>query len=133
MNKLQEATVANHMELAAGYQGLTIWRNNSGACLDETGRLIRFGLGNISEKFNKEIKSSDFIGITPLLIEPYMFGQIVGVFTALETKPSDWKFRLKDERAVAQKKFHDIVKASGGYAGFVTCNDDMMRIIGRGH
>ena len=111
------------------------FRNNSGAItyLDEYGnkRHVRFGLGNDSEKINKEIKSSDLIGVTPVLITPDMYGQILGVFTALECKPSNWKFNPKDERDVAQLKFHDIVRESGGYAGFVNDPAQINSIIKR--
>ena len=36
-----------------------------------------------------------------------------------------------DKRALAQAKFHDIVRAACGYAGFVTDPADIPRIIGR--
>jgi hypothetical protein len=121
-----------------------MWRNNSGASTDETGRLIRYGLGNDSAQLNAEIKSSDLIGITPTLIEPHMVGYWLGVFTAYEVKPSGWKmpvpmegreFRDQPEatkRALAQAKFHDIVRAACGYAGFVTDPSDIYGIIRRG-
>ena len=113
-----ETAVQNQTRRDHAYIG-PIWRNNSGACYDDTGRMIRYGLGNDSAQINREIKSSDLIGITPVLITPAMYGQILGVFTAYECKPSDWKFRPSDDRARAQLKFHDIVRNAGGYAGFV--------------
>lgn len=131
-----EAAVQQHVRLAFADIG-PMWRNNSGACTDQTGRLIRYGLGNDSAQLNKEIKSSDLIGITPTLIQPHMVGYWLGVFTALEVKPSGWTFPAptnKEEhaRASAQAKFHDIVRQSCGYAGFVTDPADIARIIGRG-
>lgn len=107
------------------------FRNNSGACTDETGRLIRYGLGNDSAQLNKQIKSSDLICVVPTRIEPYMVGYHLGVFTALEVKPSGWKLRPSDERGHAQAKFHQIVRDACGFAGFVTDPTDVMRIIGR--
>ncbi len=119
-----------HCQLTNGVN----WRNNSGACTDETGRLIRYGLGNDSAQLNAEIKSSDLIGITP--VQAYVEGigwTVLGVFTALEIKPSGWSLRPGDKRGLAQAKFHDIVKANGGFAGFVTDPEtDIRRIIGRG-
>lgn len=110
--------------------GCQVWRNNSGACTDETGRLIRYGLGNDSAKLNDEIKSSDLIGIKPTLILPHMVGYYLGVFTALEIKPSGWTLRPGDKRGHAQAKFHDIVRQACGYAGFVTNPEiDIPRII----
>lgn len=120
-----------------------MWRNNSGACTDATGRLVRYGLGNDSAQINKVMKSSDLIGITPTLITPEMVGYYLGVFTAMETKPSNWKMptpiagrKFEDQpeatkRAIAQAHFHDIVRANCGYAGFVTDPRDIYGIIRR--
>ena len=85
-----------------------MWRNNVGACTDDTGRLIRYGLGNDSAQLNAVIKSSDLIGITPVAAFLASTGrwERLGVFTALEIKASDWRFSERDERATAQRKFH---------------------------
>lgn len=110
-----------------------IWRNNQGACMDETGRLIRYGLGHEYKMKDDDPRSSDLIGITPTLIQPHMVGYWLGVFTAYEIKPSGWHQVPSDKRAIGQAKFHDIVRASCGYAGFVTDPAvDIPRIIGRG-
>lgn len=110
-----------------------MWRNNVGAAEDKTGRQIRYGLGNDSAQLNREIKSSDLVGITPVTCYLASVGGWVtlGVFTALEVKASDWKFSPNDERAVAQAKFHDIVRAAGGFAGFVVDPLDIHGIIRR--
>jgi hypothetical protein len=109
-----------------------IWRNNSGAYQDERGNMIRYGLANESKQENDRIKSSDLIGITPVLITPTMVGMTLGVFTAYECKPEGWKLRLSDSRGLAQQQFHDIVRQVGGFAGFVSDPRDIYRIIGRG-
>lgn len=139
-----ESTVQKHTRLLHAQLGGQNWRNNSGAFKDDTGRVIRFGLGNDSKALNEEIKSSDIIGITPTLIQPHMVGYYLGVFTALEIKDPNWKMptpiagrALKDQpeatkRALAQAKYHDIVRAACGFAGFVTNPNDLYRIIGRG-
>lgn len=123
-----EELVSNHAELFAADYGC-YYRNNSGALKDEQGRLIRFGLGNTSAAFNAKIKSSDFIGFTPIIITPEWLGCRVAVFTAFEMKKEAWRFSPKDEHAVAQKAFHDIVLSHGGFAGFVQSNDDILRVI----
>lgn len=128
---MKETPVAQRMQLEAAQLDILTMRNNVGACQDQTGRLIRYGLMNESAKQNKEIKSSDYIGIVPTLIQPHMVGYWLGVFGAFETKASDWVFSQADERAVAQKRFHDIVRRYGGYAGFVTGPGDVARICRR--
>ncbi len=122
---IQQQTQLEHAKIGP------IFRNNSGACQDQTGRMVRYGLGHVSAKQVKEWASSDLIGITPTLITPEMVGYHLGVFTAFEIKPTGWTMRPSDDRAKAQAKFHDIVKAACGYAGFVSDPSDIYRIIGR--
>ncbi len=125
---IQQHTRILHCQATQGQ----IWRNNSGACTDETGRLIRYGLGNDSAQLNAQIKSSDLIGITPTLITPAMVGYSLGVFTAYEIKPSGWTLRPSDARGLAQQRFHAIVREACGFAGFVTDPNDIYGIINRG-
>lgn len=128
-----ESAVQAQTRIAMARMGAHCWRNNSGACTDDTGRLIRYGLGNDSAQLNKIIKSSDLIGIVPVQAYTHAFGwTTLGVFTALEIKPSGWHMTPGDERARAQAKFHDIVREVGGFAGFVTDPNDVQRIISRG-
>lgn len=127
---LSEATIQNQTRRDFSYIGPN-WRNNVGVLQDINGRPVRFGLGNDSAKLNKEIKSSDLIAITPVVITPAHVGQTLGVFTAMETKKSDWIFSWKDERAVAQWRFHEIVRQHGGYAGFINDPRQIPYIIGR--
>lgn len=126
---MKETASASHVRLAAAQLGVELWRNNVGVLRDENGRPVRYGLCNETAALNKEIKSSDYIGITPVLITPDMVGQVVGVFTAVETKTSGWHLTPGDDRGLAQQKFHDIVKKSGGFAGFATCVEDFRRIV----
>lgn len=130
---MDESTVQNltrheHCQATHGQ----IWRNNSGAYKDEFGRMVRYGLANESAAENERIKSSDLIGITPVLITPAMVGYSLGVFTAYEVKPSGWHLTPGDKRGLAQQQFHDIVRAACGFAGFVTDPRDIYGIIGRG-
>jgi len=96
-----------------------IWplRNNSGAMVDETGRQVRFGLGNVSKKFNEVMKSSDYVGVEPVVITQDMVGKIIGRFWAREYKPEGWVY-TGTEREVAQKNFIDKVNSLGGNAAF---------------
>ncbi len=128
-----ETVIQQQTRLECARNDLLIWRNNVGACLDNTGRMIRYGLGNDSAQLNAVIKSSDLIGITPVTAFLTSTGrwERLGVFTALEIKASGWRQQPSDERAIAQAKFHAIVREAGGFAGFVTVPGDIHSIIRR--
>lgn len=126
-----EAVVQQQARLIMARLGAQCWRNNSGACTDDTGRLIRYGLGNDSAQVNAVIKSSDLIGIVPVQIQPHMVGYYLGVFTALEVKKPGWHLTPGDKRGQAQARFHQIVRDACGFAGFVSDPSDVYRIIGR--
>jgi hypothetical protein len=104
--------------LEAAKYGIVLMRNNSGALKDVTGRLVRYGLGNVSSKQN--LKSSDLIGIIP----PH--GRII----AVEVKRSDWKPSLTDKREQGQRNFLEFVKSKGGVAGFCKSIDDFKNLLG---
>jgi len=124
-----EAVVQQQVRLAMARLGGQVWRNNSGACTDDTGRLVRYGLGNDSAALNAAIKSSDLIGCTPVTIQAHHVGRTVGVFTALEVKRPGWHLTPGDKRGQAQKRFLDIVVGVGGMAGFVTDPADLANIL----
>ncbi len=124
-----ESPVQNHTRLNIANAGGVVWRNNVGVLRDETGRTVRFGLCNDSKALNQSIKSSDLIGIMPVLIQPHHVGQTAGIFTALECKHPGWHLTPSDERAHAQAKYHKIVRDLGGFAGFVTSEVDMWEIL----
>lgn len=128
---MRESATASHIRLDAAQQGIDLWRNNTGAYQDDTGRWVRYGLCNDSKKQNDRVKSSDYVGQTPTLITQEMVGQVLGIFTAVETKPSGWRLLPSDKRGFAQKAFHDIVLIGGGYAGFASTVADFRRIIKR--
>jgi len=119
-----EAQAQQAIRLAAPKHGVTLWRNNSGATQDETGRQIRFGLGNDSAKVNKLIKSHDLIGITPVVITLDMVGQTVGVFTSVEVKRPGWVY-TGTEREQAQKRWGDLINKLGGKACFACGPDEV--------
>lgn len=115
-----EARSQSLIRIEAPKRGVRLWRNNSGAMQDETGRLVRFGLGHESDKLNKVFKSSDLIGITPVQFGGYTFG----VFTAIECKPLGWK-GVRSDHEKAQHNFLTTVRACGGIATFATSVGDV--------
>lgn len=141
---MKESAVESHIRYDAASINIDLWRNNVGVAwfgdvteLDDGSihirnpRPVRYGLCNESKKQNQRTKSSDWIGITPELITFEHVGKILGVFTAIETKPSNWKLNMNDKHCLAQKKFHDIVLKAGGYAGFATSVEDFRKIVKR--
>lgn len=114
-----EAGVQSRIVLAAADHGVLLMRNNVGAMQDETGRVVRFGLANVSKTMNKKVKSSDLIGITPVIVTPEMMGYKLGVFTAIEVKAPGWTWK-GDDHELAQRKFGEIVMSYGGHFYFST-------------
>jgi len=123
---MRETSISQRIQLEAGAQGATLLRNNNGACFDQTGRLIRYGLGHVKE--GQELRSSDLIGWTPIVITPAMVGRVVAVFTAVEVKAEGWK-APGDEREFAQAKFGDLVNKSGGLFTFATSAKNVRDLI----
>lgn len=117
------------VRLAAAPLNMRLLRNNRGALTDQTGRLIRFGLGHESSK-DKDFLSSDLIGATVVEITPEMVGKKVAILTAVEVKPKGFKIRQfkPGTREDGQLKFLQWVVSMGGFAGFATCADDLKLI-----
>ena len=127
-----EQVAQDDVELAAPSCNSRLLRNNNGACVTEDGRQLRFGLGNISKRVNKNSKSSDLIGITVVEITPEMVGKKIGVFTAIEVKPVGFKVKEKyreNSREWAQENFCSFVRSLGGFSGFATSGEDLKHII----
>jgi hypothetical protein len=114
-----EAAVQTDIRLEASRRGARLWRNNVGALPGPSGIPVRYGLANESKRMNEAIKSSDLIGITPVVITQEMVGRTLGVFTSYEVKQEGWKF-TGSKREVAQAAWIRLVKAFGGYARFVS-------------
>jgi hypothetical protein len=114
-----ETGVQKRERLRAAHAGGILWRNNVGVLTNDRGTPVRYGLANDSKAMNKKIKSSDLIGITPIVVTPAMVGTRVGIFTAKETKAPGWHY-TGTEREQAQCKYLDIVIAAGGIGGFVS-------------
>lgn len=112
-----EAAIMQQARLDATKSGGRLWRNNVGAVRTDTGSFIRFGLCNSSAKLNAKIKSSDLIGIRPVVIATKDVGATVGQFMAIECKKSQWGY-TGTTNEVAQLKFIMLVQSLGGYARF---------------
>lgn len=114
---MSESEIQQRIQIEAAKIGCVLMRNNSGAMRDETGRVVRYGLGNTSPK--QETKSSDLIGITMVTITPEMVGRTIGVFTAIEVKKEEWNARKKlDAHEKYQANFLTWIRMKGGIAGF---------------
>jgi len=124
-----EAAVQQHIRTQIALTGVELWRQNVGACTDANGRVIRYGILNDSKHLNQRFKSSDLVGIRPILITADMVGQVVGVFAAIECKASNWTYRPNDEHTQAQQRFIDLVRAAGGFAGFARSVDEARIIL----
>jgi len=147
-----EAEVQAEIRAEAGRLGILLWRNNVGACTDDTGRTIRYGLGNDSAQLQRRLKSSDLIGVYHcdwcVKFGPDAFAHSCsgGTFLAVECKHEGWKFpaewrdrvatninalALSDDqrRTWAQWNFIHAVRSAGGLAGFALSVDDFRRIL----
>ena len=117
-----EAAVQAHVRLGVADLGWLMYRNNNGACVDQDGRHIRYGLANGSKRLNDVFKSSDLIGLRPVLIGQEHVGTTIGQFVALECKRRDWepgKSSGKDrKRELAQLNFIIRISSLGGLARF---------------
>jgi len=114
-----ESRVQSELRLITQQLNAPLWRNNNGACKDDTGRLIRYGLGHDSKALSEVWKSSDLIGITPITITARHVGYQIGVFTAVEVKKPGWK-KPSNAHERAQEAFLASVKSFGGLAMFAT-------------
>ena len=112
-----EAAVQNEIRLEASKAGLRLWRNNVGAIKDERGVPVRYGLCNDNAQLNASLKSSDLIGIRPVLIQPHHVGTVIGQFVAREVKAPTWRYTAT-AREMAQLRFLELVTSLGGDACF---------------
>ena len=126
------------VRLEASRRNARVFRNNNGVAVDNRGNHVRYGFCNESKQINQIIKSSDLIGITPVVITPDMVGQKFGRFTAIEVKKSSWKYsgdmpcickpgkpQCIHCHEKAQKAFIDMINNQGGHAQFATDPGDL--------
>lgn len=129
MTQQSESRVQSLVRLAASKYGHKLLRNNSGAYSDDTGRVIRYGLGNDSKQLNDVYKSPDLIGWTSVTITPEMVGRHVAIVTGAECKGSDFKGKPRNKREEAQENFLADIRKAGGIAGFVASEEDYYTLI----
>ena len=94
---------------------MRLWRNNTGALVDQQGRLVRFGLCK---------GSSDLIGLRVLEITPELVGQRLAQFVALEVKTAQGV--LSQE----QRAFLRLVKDLGGVAAVCRSVEEAEQLLG---
>lgn len=108
-----EARVQDEARLLASKMGWRLFRNNVGVLKDERGVPVRYGIANDSPAMNKRIKSSDLIGIRPVVITHNMVGSTIGQFVAREVKKAGWKYK-GTEHEQAQLAFGTLIIGLGG-------------------
>jgi len=113
-----EARVQSEIRLEAAGKGYRLWRNNNGAMTDDTGRMVRYGLGHESKALSEAIKSSDLIGWKATLVTPAMVGQTIARFVSVETKAPGWHLTPGDKRGQAQARWLAMVNEAGGFGIF---------------
>ena len=108
-----ELAVQNAIRLEHGAGPARLWRNNTGALKDATGRLVRYGLCP---------GSSDLIGLRQVTITPDMVGQRLAVFAAVEVKD---RGRPTEQQAA----FLNLIQQAGGLAGVARSVADALSIL----
>ena len=108
-----ELAIQNAIRLEHGSGPARLWRNNTGALTDQTGRLVRYGLCQ---------GSSDLIGLRSVTITPDMVGQTIGVFVAIEVKDQG---RLTPQ----QQAVIAMVQQAGGLAGVARSPEEARSIL----
>ena len=96
-----EHEIQQRIRLACGRGTVRLWRNNTGALVDQQGRFVRFGLCK---------GSSDLIGLRSLEVTPEMVGQRLAQFVALEVKTESGTVSPE------QRAFLQLVQQLGGVA-----------------
>jgi hypothetical protein len=91
-----EHEIQQRIRLACGHGPVRLWRNNTGALVDQQGRFVRFGLCK---------GSSDLIGLRSLEITPELVGQRIAQFVALEIK-TDCGIASPEQQAFLQLVQH---------------------------
>ena len=101
-----ESNIQRDIMMALSNAGCIVWRNNTGALRDATGRLVRYGLCK---------GSSDIIGICP-----------DGKFLCVEVKSAKGRSTPDQERFIAA------VRSKGGRAGVARSVEDALEIACQG-
>jgi hypothetical protein len=113
MARSDEQRIQNDIRLALGSGLSRLWRNNTGALKDATGRLVRYGLCQ---------GSSDLIGLRTVTITPDMVGQQLAQFVAIEVKD-------RSRPTAEQQAFIAMVLQAGGLAGIARSVEEARAIL----
>lgn len=108
-----EKSVQDEARLLASKMGWRLFRNNKGALPDKRGVPVRFGLCNDTKKMGETLRSSDLIGVCPVLITPEMVGTTIGQFVAIEVKERQWHY-TGTEHEQGQLRFGELIIGLGG-------------------
>lgn len=108
-----ELAIQNAIRLEHGAGPARLWRNNTGALKDTSGRLVRYGLCP---------GSSDLIGLRTRIITEADLGHRFAQFVAIEVKD---RGRLTPE----QERFITMVQQAGGLAGVARSPDEARFIL----
>ena len=111
-----EHEIQQRIRLTCGHGRVRLWRNNTGALVDQQGRFVRFGLCK---------GSSDLIGLRSLEITPALVGQRIAQFVALEIKTGSGTVSPE------QRAFLQLVQQLGGLGGVCRSVEDAKQLLGR--
>lgn len=114
-SSLCEHEIQQRIRLACGRGPVRLWRNNTGALVDQQGRFVRFGLCK---------GSSDLIGLRSLEITPEMVGQRLAQFVALEVKTASGVVSPE------QRAFLRVVQELGGVAAVCRSVEEAEQLLG---
>ena len=114
-SSLCEHEIQQRIRLACGRGAVRLWRNNTGALVDQQGRFVRFGLCK---------GSSDLIGLRSLEITPELVGQRLARFVALEVK-TDQGVLSREQRA-----FLRLVQQLGGVGAVCRSVEEAEQLLG---
>ena len=110
-----ELEIQQRIRLACGRGMVRLWRNNTGALVDQQGRYVRFGLCK---------GSSDLIGLRALEITPELVGQRLAQFVALEIKTAQGVL------SPVQRAFLRLVQELGGVAAVCRSVEEAEQLLG---
>jgi hypothetical protein len=110
-----EHEIQQRIRLACGRGAVRLWRNNTGALVDQQGRFVRFGLCK---------GSSDLIGLRSLEITTELVGLRLAQFVALEIKTAQSVLRPE------QQAFLRLVQQLGGVAAVCRSVEEAEQLLG---
>jgi hypothetical protein len=113
MARSDEQRIQNDIRLEFGSGPARLWRNNTGALKDSTGRLVRYGLCQ---------GSSDIIGLRTRVITENDLGHRFAQFVAIEVKD-------RGRPTAEQEAFIQMVLQAGGLAGVAHSVEDARAIL----